>query len=99
MLYYNHKEGGEPGERRRLKPKGCAQRRVTKGPEGVSNQKKKKGNKKMKTYTLYRAVDAITLTADELLAAFDEAEKNGYHIEKLENEKVWGENAYMIYYW
>lgn len=53
----------------------------------------------MKTYTLYRAFDAITLTADELLAAFDEAEKDGFHIERLENEKVWGADAYMIYYW
>ena len=53
----------------------------------------------MKTYTLYRAFDAITLTADGLLAAFDEAEKDGFHIERLENEKVWGANAYMIYYW
>jgi hypothetical protein len=59
----------------------------------------KKGDKKMKTYTLYRAFDAITLTADELLAAFDEAEKDGFHIERLENEKVWGADAYMIYYW
>lgn len=53
----------------------------------------------MKTYTLYRAADAITLTADELLAAFDEAEKNGYHIERLEKEEVWGADAYMICYW
>ena len=53
----------------------------------------------MKTYTLYSASDVIALTADELLAAFDEAEKDGFHIEKLENEDFWGANAYMIYYW
>jgi hypothetical protein len=52
-----------------------------------------------KTYTLLRAADAITLTADELLAAFDEAERNGYHIEKFEDSGFWGENTYMICYW
>jgi hypothetical protein len=41
VLYYNQKEGREPGERRKPKPKGSAQRQVAEGPEGFPNQKKK----------------------------------------------------------
>ena len=52
-----------------------------------------------KTYTLLRAADAITVTADELLALMDEVLEYGYHIEKFEDSGFWGENTYMICYW
>ena len=52
-----------------------------------------------KTYTLLRAFDSITVTADELLAIMDEELENGNHVEQVENTEFWGENTYMICYW
>ena len=65
-----------------------------------TRKRKEKGIKKMKkTYTLLRAFDSITVTADELLAIMDEELKNGNHVEQVENTEFWGENTYMICYW
>ena len=52
-----------------------------------------------RTYTLLRAFDSITVTADELLEIMDEELEKGHHVEKLENIEFWGDNTYMICYW